>query len=60
MKSLAYIGKDGDIHIDTDLITEQQVWNVFLGWPTPEEIEQAKLRGAKVVEVEIIVKEDEE
>ena len=60
MKALAYIGKDGDIHIDTDLITERQVWNMFLGWPTPEEIEQAKLHGAKVAEVEIIVKETKE
>lgn len=57
MKALAFINTNGVMHIDTSFVTEEEVWRIFLGWPSKEEIEQAKRLGAKVVEVEITIKE---
>ena len=57
MKALALISTSGIMHIDTGLKTEEELWRIFLGWPSKEEIERAKRLGAKVVEVEITIKE---
>ena len=58
MEVLAFISPDNQICIDTTLADENSVWRVFLGWPDQEEINDAKLRGYRVVKAEIIIKEE--
>lgn len=49
----AYISHNGLVVADTDFDTPERAWKVGLGWPSDEEIEEAKKRGARVVKARI-------
>ena len=42
----AVVFPDGRIVTGSDLKAESDAWRIALGWPGPEEIEDAKQRGA--------------
>ncbi len=49
----AYINQRGDILAESLFKTENDAWQVGLGWPDEKEIEWAKKRGDRVVRVKI-------
>ena len=58
MELLAFIDSDGFIHINSNIKDEDAMWRVHLGWPSQEEIEWHKNLGARVVKVEVTIKEE--
>lgn len=50
----AAINPSGEILADSTFKDEAHAWSIALGWPGPEEIEQAKKDGWKVKQVSII------
>ena len=49
----AVLFSDGRIVTGSDMETEDDAWRIALGWPGPEEIEDAKLRGAFAVKARL-------
>lgn len=53
---LAMVKPNGDILMDSDLKTEDDLWEIFLGYPSSEEIEQRKKEGYIVKYVSVVIK----
>jgi hypothetical protein len=49
----AVVFPDGHIVTGSDLQTEADAWRIALGWPGPEEIEEARQRGAFAVKARL-------
>jgi hypothetical protein len=49
----AVVFPDGHIVTGSDLNTEDDAWRIALGWPGPEEIEDAIKRGAFAVKARL-------
>lgn len=53
-QSWALIKPDGHILLDSQFETDADAWQIGLGWPREDEIEDAKKRGYRVVRVSVI------
>ena len=49
----AVVFPDGHIVTGSDLTTEADAWRIALGWPGPEEIDDAMKRGAFAVKARL-------
>ena len=49
----AVLRTDGYLFVADKGETEAEAWRVALGWPSPEEIEDAKRRGARAFRIAI-------
>lgn len=52
--SWAFVKPDGHILVDSSFTDEAHAWQVGLGWPSEEEIADAKKRGFRVIQVTVI------
>lgn len=50
----AIINPNGDLLADSTFVDESQAWQIALGWPGPEEIEQAKRDGWVAQQIAVI------
>ena len=49
----AFVGADGSMFADTFFSIQDSVWDVALGWPNAEDIQEAKKRGCRVCRVRV-------
>ena len=54
LQTWAFIKPDGHILLDSQFETEADAWQIGLGWPGQQEIEDAKARGYRVIRVSVI------
>lgn len=55
IRAWVIIKPDGDIVLDSDFKSELDAWKVGLGWPSDDEIEQAKKDGYRAVMATVII-----
>lgn len=53
--SWAAVWPDGTVLVDNRFLNEADTWKIALGWPTEQEIEEAKKRGMRVCKVTVVV-----
>ncbi|MDD5688511.1 MAG: hypothetical protein PHE88_11850 [Elusimicrobia bacterium] len=51
----AIIKPNGDILLDSDFANESHAWQIALGWPSDDEIAEAKNNGYRAVFAAVVV-----
>ena len=54
-RAWAIIKPNGDILLDSDFKDEAQAWQIALGFPSGEEIEEAKARGYRSAFAAVVI-----
>lgn len=49
----AIVSPAGAVHADTDFRDENHAWQIVLGWPTEQEITDAKEDGYRAIEIPV-------
>lgn len=54
-RAWAIVKPDGAILLDSEFASEDQAWQIVLGWPSDSEIEHAKKSGYRAVFATVVI-----